>query len=187
MVPKAARLAAVVAAALALAACAGPPSAEEVRGEIERQIPGARFERSEHLRLGRVSLRLVRWLASFDDDPQDRKDRELLSAISGVEVATYKVLSLPPVESLRLPQTVERRLLANGWTTMVRNEEKNEHTWILYRGAGGAHPEVIRDFYIVSLDTKELALVRVSGHLDKLMAEAMAQEPRKMAKLAKNG
>jgi hypothetical protein len=185
MQPRSARFA-FLAVALALAACAGPPSAEEVRGEIERQIPGARFERAEHLRLGRFSLGLVRWLASFDHDKENEKDRALFSAISGVEIATYKVRSLPVIESLRLPENVERRLHEEGWTTMVRSEEKGELAWILYRGAGGAHPEVIRDFYIVSLDAKELALVRVSGHLDKLMAEAMAQEPKKMTRLARS-
>src|SRR5690348_15601396 len=95
---------ALLAAALAFAACAGPPSAEEVRGEIERQIPGARFEREEHLRLGRFSLGLVRWLASFDQDKEDEKDRALLYAISRVEVATYKVRSLPSPETLHLPE-----------------------------------------------------------------------------------
>jgi len=177
---------ALCAAVLALAACAGPPSAEEVRGEIERQIPGARFEREEHLRLGRFSLGLVRWLASFDHDKEDEKDRALLYAISGVEVATYKVRSLPSPETLHLPEGFERRLREHGWKTLVRNEEKSDHAWIFYRGAGGAHPEVIRDLYIVSLDASELALVRVSGNLDKLMAEAMAQEPKKVARIAKS-
>ena len=70
---------------------------------------------------------------------------------------------------------------------MVRSEEKDEHTWVLYRGARGEHPEVIRDLYVVCLDPKELSLIRVSGHLDKLMAAALAAEPKKMARLTKAG
>jgi hypothetical protein len=173
--------------ALALAACAGPPSAEQVRGEIERQLPGARFAPEEHLRLGRLSLGLLHWLAGFDHDKTDEKERALFRAISGVEIATYKVLSLPALDGLRLPEELEHRLHEEGWTTMVRSEEKGEHTWVLYRGARGAHPEVIRELYVVCLDPKELSLIRVSGHLDKLMAEAMADEPKKMARLAKSG
>jgi hypothetical protein len=170
-------------AAATLGACASTPSAEEVRGEIERQIPGARFERAEHLRLGRFSLGVVRWLASFDHDKNDEADRALFNAISGVEVATYKVRSLPPIERLSLPDTLERQLREGGWTTMVRNSEKNEQTWVLYRGK---NQEVIRDLYVVCLDAKELSLVRVSGHLDRLMAAAMAEHPKKMAQLAKS-
>ncbi|HEV7516919.1 MAG TPA: DUF4252 domain-containing protein [Thermoanaerobaculia bacterium] len=177
-------------AAAALAACAGPPSAEEVRGEIERQLPGARFLPEDHLRLGRFSLGLVRWLAGFDHDKEDEKDRALFRAISGVEIATYKVRSLPSLEGFRLPEKLERRLREEGWTLMVRSEEKDDHTWVLYRGARGTGantPEVIRDLYVVCLDPKELSLIRVSGHLDKLMAAALADEPKKMARLTKAG
>jgi hypothetical protein len=171
-------------AAAALAACAGPPSAEEVRGEIERQLPGARFVPEDHLHLGRFSLGLVRWLAGFDHDKDDEKDMALFRAISGVEIATYKVRSLPSLAGFRLPEKLEHRLHEEGWTLMVRSEEKDEHTWVLYRGA---NTEVIRDLYVVCLDPKELSLIRVSGHLDKLMAAAMADEPKKMARLTRSG
>jgi hypothetical protein len=177
-------------AAAALAACAGPPSAEVVRLEIERQLPGARFVPEEHLRLGRFSLGLVRWLAGFDHDKEDEKDIALFRAISGVEIATYKVRSLPALDGFRLPVELEHRLHEEGWTLMVRSEEKDEHTWVLYRGARGAGanaPEVIRDLYVVCLDPKELSLIRVSGHLDKLMAAALVDEPKKMARLARSG
>jgi len=175
--------------AAALAACAGPPSAEQVRWEIERQLPGARFTPEEHLRLGRFSLGLLHWLAGFDHDKDDETDRALFRAISAVEIATYKVRSLPSLDGFRLPEGLERRLHEDGWTMMVRSEEKDEHTWILYRGARdarGEQPEVIHDFYLVSLDSRELSLIRVSGHLDRLMAEAMAAEPKKVTRLAKS-
>jgi hypothetical protein len=54
---------------------------------------------------------------------------------------------------------------------------------VLYRG--GANAEVIRELYVVCLDPKELSLIRVSGHLDRLMAAALAEHPKKMARLAK--
>jgi len=169
-------------AAAALAGCAGVPSADSVRGEIERQLPGARFERAEHLHLGRVSLGLLHWLAGFDHDREDQNSIAMFRAISGVEIATYKVRSLPSPESIRLPADVENRLHEAGWRTMLRSEQKNDHAWILYRGDS---PESIRDLYIVALDAKELSLVRVSGHLDQVMARAMAEEPMKMARLGR--
>jgi hypothetical protein len=179
-------------AAAALAACAGPPSAEQVRFEIERQLPGARFVPEDHLRLGRLSIGLLHWLAGFDHDKDDEKDMALFRAISGVEIATYKVRSLPALDGFRLPEGLEHRLHEEGWTTMVRSEEKDEHTWVLYRSdrpgrAGrGEHPEVIRDLYLVCLDSRELSLIRVSGHLDQLMAAALAHEPKKVTRLAKS-
>jgi hypothetical protein len=166
-----------------LAACAGTPSAEQVRGEIERQLPGARFEPAEHFRLGRFSLGLVRWLASFDHDKKDQEDIALFRAISGVEIATYRVRSLPADAALSLPEKLEHQLREAGWTTMVRNSEKSEQTWVLYRSADS---EVIRDLYVVSLDPRELSLIRVSGHLDRLMAAAMADHPKKVAQIAKS-
>ncbi len=170
-------------AAATLAGCASTPSAEEVRGEIERQIPGASFERAEHFRLGRFSLGVIHWLAGFDHDKSDEADRALFNAISGVEIATYKVRSLPAHEVLSLPERLSNQLREGGWTTMVRNTEKGEETWVLYRGK---NQEVIRDLYVVCLNAEELSLVRVSGHLDRLMAAAMAEHPKKMAQLAKS-
>jgi len=170
-------------AAALLAACSGVPSADSVRWEIERQIPGARFEPAEHLRLGRLSLGLLHWLAGFDHDPKDAADIALFRAISGVEVATYKVRALPAPEAIRLPGGFEHRLRGAGWTTLLRSEEKGDHAWILYRGE---NPGSIRDLYVVALDAKELSLVRVSGRLDEVMARALAAEPRKMARLAKD-
>jgi Domain of unknown function (DUF4252) len=169
-------------AASTLTACSGVPAAETVRAEIEHQLPGARFEPAEHLRLGRLSLGLLHWLAGFDHDREDQDSVAMFRAISSVEIATYKVRSLPPLEDFRLPEGFEHRLREAGWLTLLRSEEKNEHTWILYRGES---LEAIRDFYLVSLDPKELSLIRVSGHLDQVMARALAKEPKKMTKLAK--
>ncbi|HTQ79311.1 MAG TPA: DUF4252 domain-containing protein [Thermoanaerobaculia bacterium] len=171
-------------AAALLTACSSTPSTDEVRWAIERQLPGARFERQDHLHLGRFTFGLVRWIAGFDHEPGDQKDLEILRAISGVEVATYKVRSLPPLDSLKLPENLEHRLHEAGWNTMVRSGQKDEQAWILYRGDS---MDAIRDLYIVSLDQKELALVRVSGRLDRVIARAMADEPKKLAHLQFSG
>jgi hypothetical protein len=169
-------------AAAALAACAEVPSADRVCWEIERQLPGSSFERTEHLRLGRLSLGLLHWLAGFDHDRADQNSIAMFRAISNVEIATYKVRSLPSPEAVRLPESVEQRLRDAGWTTLLRSEEKTDHAWIFYRGDG---PKAIRDLYIVALDRKELSLIRVSGRLDQVMARALADEPGRMARLAK--
>jgi Domain of unknown function (DUF4252) len=170
----------LLAATALLAACTGAPSPEEVRGEIERQLPGSRFQPAEHFRLGPVSMGLVHWLVGFDHDRKDEAGRAIVRAISHVEVATYKVLALPETADFRLSEKLERRLQGGGWTTLVRTEEKGEHAWVLYRVEA---PATIRELYIVTLDPKELTLVHLRGRLDEVAARALAEKPRKVAQL----
>ncbi|HXO18514.1 MAG TPA: hypothetical protein VOA87_01170 [Thermoanaerobaculia bacterium] len=169
---------AVLLAAASLAACGGTPSVEQVRWEIERQVPGARFERETHIHLGRLSMGLLHRLARLAEaeNEGDRENLAIFRAIDRVDVATYKVLSLPPLDGLQVAPRFERSLIANGWTTVVRTAEKRERTWVLYRASG---EDSIHDLFVVSLDHDELALVHVGGHLDRMLAKALAEHPGK--------
>ena len=165
--------------ALPLAGCREAPSAAALKWELERQLPGLRLESESHVRLGRFTLgiakKIVRWASDEDDE-----DLRILRHVKRVNVATYRVASLPASGELELPSRFERRLAEKGWETMVREREDDEESWVLYRAdASGA----IHNLYVVELDEHELTVVDVAGRLDRVIAEALADDPRDVAEI----
>ena len=172
-------LASVLLAALPLAGCREAPSAAGLKQEIERQLPGLRLASESHVRLGRFTLgvakKIIRWASDEDDE-----DLRILRHVKRVHVATYRVVSLPEAGELELPSRFERRLAEQGWETLVRQREDDEQSWVLYRaGSGGA----IRNLYVVDLDEHELTVVDVAGRLDRVIAEALADDPRDVTEI----
>jgi len=168
----------IVLALGALAAgCSGGPSIDTVRWEIERRIPEARFEPEEHIRLGRISMGLIHGILRMVPDAEE--GRQIVNEVHRVEVATYRVKSLPNLDRMEKETGFERDLARAGWTVAVRTREADGRTWIfLHNGENGA----VSNLFVVSLDKSELTLVRLDGHLDRAFAAAVAEHPQKMAK-----
>ncbi|HEX4494426.1 MAG TPA: DUF4252 domain-containing protein [Thermoanaerobaculia bacterium] len=169
--------AALLSLASLLAGCGGSPSVEQVRWDLQRRFPEARFDPDEHVHLGRLSMGLVhgivRMAARHDDDARD--GMEIVDQIQSVDFASYKVHALPDLDRLAEDGRFERRLAANGWSPIVRTREKRERTWVYARldPAGS-----FRNLFVVSLEGDELTLVRVDGRLDRVLALAMAENPK---------
>ena len=159
--------------------CAGGPSIDTVRWEIERRIPEARFEKEEHIRLGRISMGLIHGILRLVPDKDVDEARQIINEVHRVEVATYKVKSLPNLDGLEKETGFERDLARAGWTVAVRTREADERTWIfLHNSQDGG----LSNLFVVSLDKQELTLVRLDGRLDRAFAAAIAENPHKMAK-----
>jgi uncharacterized protein DUF4252 len=169
-------VAALLSLASLLAGCGGSPTVSEVRWELERRFPEARFEPEEHVHLGRFTMGLVHGivhLAAHDED--DRQAREIVDQIHSVDVVSYKVHNLPGLDGLAADTRFERELKAHGWSLLVRTREHDESTWVYVRGG---ETGVLRNLFIVSLERDELTLVRVDGRLDRMIAMAMAEHPK---------
>lgn len=161
--------------AVPLAGCgSGSPSVDTVRWEIERRIPEARFEREFHLRLGRLTLGLARRIVHLAD-PGD-PDTAVLDDVRRIEVATYRVRSLPDLDQRMKEQTrFEESLAASGWSAAVKTRDHDSRTWVFVRGDQGG---VLSNLYVVSLESDELTLVRIDGRLDHAVAMALAEHPK---------
>ena len=96
---------------LLVSAAAGreAPSVSAGRSQLESQIPEARFEKDFHIRLGRVSLGLLKPLVRMGLD-EDEEEMAWIRAIKRLEVGTYRVVSLPDTASLVPPPGLERAL-----------------------------------------------------------------------------
>jgi hypothetical protein len=158
-----------------LAGCGGSPSVEQVRWELQRRFPEARFDPDEHVHLGHLSMGLVHGflhLAAHDDG--DKGGVEMIDQVRAVDFASYKVHALPDLDLLAGDARFARQLGDNGWSLMVRTREKAERTWVYVRADSGG----LRNLFVVSLEGDELTLVRVDGRLDRAFALAMADHPK---------
>ncbi|HEY3569962.1 MAG TPA: DUF4252 domain-containing protein [Thermoanaerobaculia bacterium] len=164
--------------ALLLAGCGGSPTVSEVRWELERRFPEARFEPEEHVHLGRFTMGLLHGvvrLAAHDED--DREGVEAFRQIHSVDVASYKVHNLPSLDGLTADPRFDRELRKHGWSQLIRTHEANESTWVYVRGTDDG---TLSNLFVVSLEKNELTLVRVDGRLDRMVAMAMAEHPKEV-------
>lgn len=160
-----------------LAGCGGSPTVDQVRWELQRRFPEARFVPEEHIHLGRLSMGLARGIVRLAADDGDRDELDLVRQIHGVDVASYKVRGLPDLDGLAGDTRFESQLKQNGWSLMVRTREPRESTWIYVRTTPDG---AMRNLFVVALEKDELTLVRVDGRIDRALAAAMAENPKKM-------
>ncbi|NHZ73154.1 MAG: hypothetical protein GWP16_01635 [Nitrospirae bacterium] len=166
-------MSALAMAALLIVGCKQSPTAEQVRLELEHQLPGAKFERESHIHLGRVSMSAVKQVLRFTS-PKGSTERKLIASLKRVDVATYRVVSPPEDPVPSGVAVLERRLEHAGWTVAVKERDFDERTWVLYREDDKGS---IRSLCVVSLDAYELEVVSVDGRIDELLAEAIADDP----------
>jgi len=155
------------------AAGGGMPDCRAVYREIERELPGAEFERESHIRLGRVAMAFVKPIARLALD-NDEVPMNYLSAIKKVDIATYQVVDLPETPGTATILSIESRMLENGWIKMLREREDNDNTWVFLRHRQDGS---IRGLLVIELDARELNIIGVEGRIDKILAEAIAEEP----------
>jgi len=155
-----------------LTGCLWTPELSQIQGEIERQLPGAQFERDMGISLGPLSLGLARFATGFIPvavAPEAKEAHDYLQEVRRVQLALYNTLALPPLEEVRLPQHLRSRIVNEGWHLAVKKQTEAELVWVLTREESG----LIRDIYVILLDREHLALVRVEGRMDQLLAKAM--------------
>ena len=166
-------VAALALSVVSLVGCKDSPAVATVRWQLEEQIPGAEFEKEFHLRLGRLTLGVSRRLAGWmlaDDEELAR----LMKSVKRIDIGTYRVVSLPPLEEIEVPARLMDGFDRAGWSLVVGLRDEEERIWMFMRQDedGG-----IRNIYIVALDEVELTMVSLEGRLGELLAEAIAADP----------
>jgi hypothetical protein len=152
--------------------CLWAPELSRIQREIERQAHGAEFEKEVTLNLGPLSLGLARFATRFIPNsyvPEAGEANQYLQEVRRVQMALYRTVALPPLENIRMPEHLKQMMHEQGWHLAVKTQKPDELTWVLTREKDG----IIRDIYVVLLDSEQLALIRVEGRMDQLLAKAM--------------
>ena len=158
--------------------CLFGPDLEGVETIVARELKPARLETAVKLELGPGLLPLGR-LACDWSDAEDELGR-YTAEIRKVQVAVYRVQGIAPEQVVRVSETVRRRLEGKGWEVLVKAREAADICWVFYLPQGSA----IRELYVFAVKDGKLALVRVHGRLDRMIAKALADHPEALAGLA---
>jgi hypothetical protein len=163
----------VVLVLLAVAAtslgCVWAPGLAQVRRDLERQLPGARFEKDIELTLGPVSLAFARLFTRLVPDARDASG--YLGDVSRIELAVYDADRIPSAIDVSTPRRLQELEANEDWEMAVRIRNEDELAWILYR----MDDEIVKELYVVILDKDELVMVRAEGNLERLVARALNQ------------
>lgn len=172
---------AVALVALATTGCWESPGPEPIRRAVEAQVPGARFDREVHVRLGRMTTGLARWIANRAlDDEDDAEAKIMVNAVRRVEVAVYTNRSHLPddsVEGVTMPPALRKMLAREGWAVMAEARDPGSTAWVLVEQDPRPGAGMIHGIYVVSLEPDELAIVRLEGRFDEAFAKIFADDP----------
>ncbi len=171
--------------ALGTVSCWDGPGVDAVRRAVEAQVPEARYEQDVHVRLGRLTTGLARWITNMAlDEEEDAEALTLVNSVRRVEVAVFLNRSSLTEEyyaGVAMPRSLRRMLAREGWTVMAESREAGSIAWVLVKQetpteSGSGKPS-IRGLYVVALEPEELAVVRLEGRFDEAFAKIFADHP----------
>jgi hypothetical protein len=138
-----------------------------IRDDIE-EILDAKFEREVVVTVGPRSLRAASWITGQVPDIYAQMASDYVREIDRVKVGVYQVRERPSTTELRLDKVP--RFKRSGWEVLVRVEQDGDTVWVLYR----ERYENVRDMLVLVLDSEQLVIARVEGHLNELVRLAVA-------------
>lgn len=160
-------------ATMALSGCVESSLVARTRLDLEHGLPGASFEPEFAMRLGRLSMAVLKpvavWALRGEGDEAD-----LVRKIRRVDLAVYEVESFPEAVDGHRLAVLERRLGRRGWSKVLRAREEDEVTWVFNREDDAGE---IRDLFVISVDGAEMVMVRVGGRIDQALADLIADDP----------
>jgi len=158
---------AVAMATLPLAGgCMWAPELTDVKQDIARQLPDVGFKKNVVLSFGPLTMVLARTVTGFI--PEAREARQYLRDVSRLQVAVYEMNGAPEYGELETPDYLQE-LIDKGWEMAVRVNDEGDRVWLLYR----LDDESVREMFVVTMSEDELVLVKVKGHLERVMAQAI--------------
>lgn len=141
-----------------------------IRRDIEREFPGAEFEKEFVISIGPGFFDTVGWLAKLVDDDDVHRIGDYLNEIRRVKVGVYRTEQLPFEGDLELESL--QRFSENGWELAVKVQDEQEIVWVLYR----EWYDEVRDMFILVLDDEDLIIVRIEGYLNRLLQKIVEDE-----------
>jgi len=154
------RIAGIVALLLTATACFGYRGPVGVEDSLERSL-GVALKRDVGIKLGPLSTRFVASL-SGDHGHADFDFRDLTS----VGVVVFERGAGHGGTQHRIEP---KDLGLRGYTTMLSSRDGDEQVLIMVKPRGGS----IHEMVLLVVETDEVVVARLTGHVDKLLAKAL--------------
>lgn len=147
------------AAILASCGCMAYRGPSGVEDALERRL-GVELHREVGFKLGPISTRIAGSIVGDDLDGIG------LHGVSSIGLAVYEV----GAANGRVPGPVDARDLGvPGWSTLLAVRAPGEQVLMLARPG----QDSIRELMFLSVESDEVVVARIKGHLDKLIAETI--------------
>jgi len=165
------RIAAASALALFAAGCMtyrGPVGVEatiEMKAQVE-------LRREMGIKLGPLSTKFAASIVHDGDDDLDLRD------LTGIGVAVFEVTKHTGEPAQRLDA---KDLGVEGWRPMIESRSEGEQLLLLAKPGNGE----IREMMLVSIESDEVVVVRLKGHLDRLIEKTLVATDRDGARGAR--
>ncbi len=137
----------------------------DTRRDIERAYPDLQLERQIVVNFGPLSLRTLRWLSGMVPEKEMEMATEYMRDVSRVKIGVFRSENRAALDAF----DADKLHFEEEWTTAVKTRDDKSRVWVLYREGG----KTVRDLYIVVLDDEDLAIARVRGNLNRLLARIM--------------
>jgi hypothetical protein len=159
----------------------GGPRAAYIADVIEADLTHCHLDRESRIALGGISMFAVKALVELAGDSDEA---QILADVKRVEQATYRVVDSESCPDLTQRAGFETELAQAGWQLVVTERDDREASWVFVR----EHEDgSVSGLYVVTLDPYELEVVRLEGRIDKILAEAIKEEPEKASEMVSAG
>jgi hypothetical protein len=159
--------------ALSLAGCLGHPQIGEFVEGVAYEVRPARLEPVHEFRVGRGLLGLAGVALSFADDSDldAEQARALIHDLDAVHVGIYEIHGRRGDVHFSADWRLD--LEEQGWMPIVRAQDgRNSSQWIFAKMQHGK----LSALTVVSLDGRELDVVKLEGHLERSLDYAMRRD-----------
>ena len=144
---------------------------ENVRRDIEKEIPGAEFTKEAEVSIESGAFTTVgRILGRVADNDDLYEAARYVQELRRIKVGVYSVNRLPSDDHINLFEL--DRFEEGGWEPATFIEDDNEAIWVLYR----EWYDEIRDMFVLVLNDDELVIVRIEGALDHLLEKVIEDD-----------
>ncbi len=155
----------VVLLILPLTGCFFSREISGTRRDIERAYPDLELQQQIVVNLGPLSMRTLRWLSGMVPDEEMNMATDYMRDISRVKVGVYRIDNPASLAGF----DADEIRFDDEWTTAVKTRDEDSRVWVLYKEGGDS----VRDLYVVVLGEDDLAIARIRGNLNRLLARIM--------------
>lgn len=151
-------------------ATARAPGAARVQNVIESANPACSFERESRIALGGMKLAVVKALVRLSGESDEAG---ALAHIRYVEVVGYRNVAPSLCQEQSWAEWLRVEMTQSGWRPVVVERDGSQSSQTFAHGNENGE---IDGLFVVDFDGNELEVVRIDGRMDRLLAEALAED-----------
>lgn len=156
--------------ALATSGCASS-ELRGVRNDLARTTPGLEIGEGRSFSFGVFSLGAARLAISLAGTDDVEMARAALRGARRVQFATYEVTGSVDAARIETPRRI-RDYLDDGWIPVLSVRDDDQRLWLVANDHDGRPSD---EFFLVSLSSDELTLVKLRGDLREVVRLALAE------------